>query len=173
MEHCGRRAHDQFGSTRNASSGNAPNLYTSATRQQRPTTYLISITTYCKTISGRTVSTNRHLHACRKTAPLLRRRIYSLGADQRLRTVEDGLPTWGYLAARDLALSWHLVGTPLETARFKCCYLGNDTAIWIRPLFAFWGTPQIWSFGRVLVKLVHFCDHQGRKRCRVSTTRAG
>lgn len=101
----GKRAHDQFGGARNAPSG-MHQTYIHRPRDNKVTTYLISITTDCKTISDTSVSTNRHLRACRKTAPLPRRRIYGLGADQRLSTMEGGLPTWGYLG-HHVTLHYH------------------------------------------------------------------
>jgi hypothetical protein len=111
----GKRAHDQFEGARNASSGMHQTYIHRPRDNNKVTTYLISITTNCKTISGLSVSTNRHRRACRKTAPLLKRRIYGLGADQRLHSTEE-CPAYLGLSwpPRDLALSWHLVGTQLR-----------------------------------------------------------
>jgi hypothetical protein len=114
VEHCGQRAHDQFGGARNAPSG-MHQTYIHRPQDNKVTTYLISITTDCNTISDTSVSTNRHLRACRKTTPLLREEDLRPGrrpttAHHRGRPAYLGL-SW---PPRDLALSWHLVGTQLR-----------------------------------------------------------
>lgn len=100
----------------------------------RITTYLISITTNCKTISCRPVSTNRCPLACR---------------DQR-HCSGGGSAAWAlkvlpaYLGlsqtTRDATLSWFyaLIYRELSRPRFSCLDTDLDR------LFGFWGTPQIW-----------------------------
>jgi hypothetical protein len=109
----------------------------------RNATYLISITKNCKTISCRSLSTNRRTHACRE-----QRRCSGVGstawAPDLLCSSEDCLPTWDYLGQ-------HVIQRYRDATTFRptACYLDHALAIWTRQRFFFWILGYSADLGRL------------------------